>query len=100
MEWHSVLLSAVGSQKGSNPYPSHFFGKKILFTLDVCVGAHVCMETANIDPNSCLFVGEIVKVIDIVYDKSVGPKLFEMAVAKRKLPYERVKVSLRTTCQW
>jgi len=73
MEWHSVLLSAVGSQKGSNPYPSHFFGKKILFTLDVCVGAHVCLETANIDPNSGLFVGAIGKVIDIVYDKSVGP---------------------------
>ena len=64
MEWHSVLLSAVGSQKGSNPYPSHFFGKKILFTLDVCVGAHVCLETANIDPNSGLFVGAIGKVID------------------------------------
>lgn len=54
-------------------YPSHFFGKKILFTLDVCVGAHVCLETANIDPNSGLFVGSIGKVVDIVYDKSVGP---------------------------
>ena len=56
-------------------YQSHFIGKKILYTLDVCVGANVCLETSNIDPNSGLFVGAIGKVIDIVYDMqhSVGP---------------------------
>ena len=54
-------------------YPSHFYGKKILYNLDICVGAQVCLETANIDPNSGLFVGSIGQVVDIVYDKSVGP---------------------------
>ena len=56
-------------------YQSHFFGKKMLYTLDVSVGVHVCLETANIDPNSGLYVGAIGKVIDIVYDEqhSVGP---------------------------
>ena len=54
-------------------YPSHFYGKKILWNLDVCVGSQVCLESANIDPVSGLFVGSIGKVVDIVYDKSVGP---------------------------
>ena len=54
-------------------YPSHFYGKKILYDLDVCVGAQVCLETANIHPNSGLFIGAIGQVVDIVYDKSVGP---------------------------
>ena len=76
---HGVPIARLRCRFKSNmsgdavAYPSHFFGKKILFTLDVCVGAHVCLETANIDPNSGLFVGAIGKVIDIVYDKSVGP---------------------------
>jgi hypothetical protein len=42
---------------------------------DVCVGAHVCLESANIDPNSGLYVSAIGVVVEIVYDKdhSVGP---------------------------
>eukprot|EP00985_Skeletonema_marinoi_P027029 scaffold21554_cov73-Skeletonema_marinoi.AAC.1 len=76
---HGVPIARLRCRFKSNmsgdavAYLSHFFGKKILFTLDVCVGAHVCLETANIDPNSGLFVGAIGKVIDIVHDKSVGP---------------------------
>ena len=41
--------------------------------MDICVGAQVCLETANIEPNAGLFVGAIGRVVEIVYDKSVGP---------------------------
>ena len=46
-----------------------------MYTFDVCVGAHVCLESANIDPNSGLYVSAIGVVVEIVYDKdhSVGP---------------------------
>lgn len=54
-------------------YNSHFKSMKIQHQLDVCVGAKVCLETANIDPIAGLFVGAIGTVVDIVYDKSVGP---------------------------
>lgn len=76
---HNVPIARLKCNFKSNmasdtpAYPSHFFGKKILYNLDVCVGAQVCLETANIDPISGLFVGAIGKVIDIIYDKSVGP---------------------------
>jgi len=58
---------------GSNAYTSHFFGKNIIYNLDICVGAQICLETANIEPNAGLFVGAIGRVVEIVYDKSVGP---------------------------
>ena len=70
------LTNRVRRAPPSPPIPLHstdWGPEGRLFTLDVCVGAHVCLETANIDPNSGLFVGAIGKVIDIVYDKSVGP---------------------------
>ena len=56
-------------------YPSHFYGRRLWYTFDVCVGAHVCLESANIDPNSGLYVSAIGVVVEIVYDKdhSVGP---------------------------
>lgn len=86
-----VPIARLRCQFGSNirsdapGHVSHFFGKKILFTLDVCVGAHVSLETANIDPNSGLYVGAIGKVIDIVYDEnnSTGPN---GAAGKTHLP--------------
>ena len=61
------------SMSDASAYPSHFYGMKILYHLNVCVGAQVCLENANIDPNSGLFVGAIGQVVDIVYDTSVGP---------------------------
>lgn len=59
----------------STVYHSHFHGQKMQYTLDVCVGAKVCLETVNIDANAGLFVGAIGNVIDIIYDEqhSVGP---------------------------
>lgn len=54
-------------------YNSHFRSRKIQHQLDVCVGAQVCLETANFDPIAGLFIGAIGRVVDIVYDKSVGP---------------------------
>lgn len=69
-------------------YPSHFYGKKILYDLDVCVGAQVCLETANIHPNSGLFIGAIGQVVDIVYDKSVGPN----GNKQERLPRDRKSV--------
>ena len=59
----------------STVYTSHFYGKKLQYMLDVCVGSNVCLETINIDPNAGLFIGAIGTVIDIVYDEehSVGP---------------------------
>jgi len=68
-------LSCVfdSSHPGSSAYTSHFFHKNIIYNLDICVGAQVCLETANIEPNAGLFVGAIGRVVEIVYDKSVGP---------------------------
>jgi len=37
------------------------------------VGAQVCLETANIEPSAGLFVSAIGRVVEIVYDKTVGP---------------------------
>ena len=68
-------LSCVfdSSHAGSTAHTSHFYGKNVIFDLDICVGAQVCLETANIEPNAGLFVGAIGRVVEIVYDKSVGP---------------------------
>lgn len=56
-------------------YTSHFYGQKLQYLFDVCVGANVCLETVNIDATAGLFVGAIGNVVDIVYDDhhSVGP---------------------------
>ena len=54
-------------------YNSHFRSRKVIHQLDVCVGAQVCLETANIDPIAGLYIGAIGRVVEIVYDKSVGP---------------------------
>ena len=56
-------------------YTSHFYGQKLQYLFDVCVGANVCLETVNIDATAGLFVGAIGNVVDIVYDEhhSVGP---------------------------
>eukprot|EP00957_Ditylum_brightwellii_P198631 15138881-Ditylum_brightwellii.AAC.1 len=68
-------LSCVfdSSHAGSTAHTSHFYGKNVILDLDICVGAQVCLETANIEPNAGLFVGAIGRVVEIVYDKSVGP---------------------------
>jgi hypothetical protein len=58
---------------GSPARNSHFHGKKILPMLDICVDSQVCLETANIEPSCGLFVGSIGRVVEINYDKSVGP---------------------------
>ena len=41
--------------------------------MGICVGAQVCLETANIEPSAGLFVSAIGRVVEIVYDKTVGP---------------------------
>jgi len=61
------------SHPGSTAQMGHFYGKNIIHNLDICVGAQVCLETANIEPSAGLFVGAIGRVVEIVYDKSVGP---------------------------
>lgn len=52
-----------------------FYGKKILYNLDLCEGALVCLEGVNINPNAGLYVGSIGRVVEIVYDEqhTVGP---------------------------
>ena len=64
------------NHKGNNAIPRHFYGKKILYNLDLCEGALVCLEGVNINPNAGLYVGSIGKVVEIVYDEqhTVGPK--------------------------
>ena len=63
----------ASSHPGSSANHNHFYGKNIIYNLDICVGAQVCLETANIEPSAGLFVGAIGRVVEIVYDKSVGP---------------------------
>ncbi len=67
---------------GSSANLNHFYGKRILYELNICVGAQVCLETVNIEPCAGLFVGAIGRVVEIVYDKSVGPN----TVVKDHLP--------------
>ena len=52
-----------------------FYGEKILYNLDLCEGALVCLEGVNINPNAGLYVGSIGRVVEIVYDEqhTVGP---------------------------
>ena len=66
----SVFKSAAGHK---TIYQSHFRRLKIIHQFDVCVGSQVCLENANIDPISGIYVGAIGTVIDIIYDKSLGP---------------------------
>lgn len=66
----SVFESAAGHK---TIYQSHFRRLKIIHHFDVCVGCQVCLENANIDPISGLYVGAIGTVVDIIYDKSLGP---------------------------
>jgi len=73
---------ANSTYAGSSGNVSHFYGKNIIPELDICVGAQVCLETANIEPSAGLFVGAIGRVVEIVYDKSVGPN----TVRKDHLP--------------
>ena len=66
----SVFKSAAGHK---TIYQSHFRRLKIIHQFDVCVGSQVCLENANIDPISGIYVGAIGTVVDIIYDKSLGP---------------------------
>ena len=73
-----VRLNCVfDNHKGNNVIPRHFYfyGKKILYNLDLCEGALVCLEGVNINPNAGLYVGSIGRVVEIVYDEqhTVGP---------------------------
>ena len=61
------------TRPGSTANTGHFYAKKIIHNLDICVGAQVCLEMENIEPNAGLYVGAIGRVVEIVYDKSVGP---------------------------
>lgn len=69
------LNCVFDNHKGNNAIPRHFYGKKILYNLDLCEGALVCLEGVNINPNAGLYVGSIGKVVEIVYDEqhTVGP---------------------------
>ena len=63
------------SNKGRTVNASHLRGKNTIFKLDICVGAQVCLEIANINPNAGLYVGSIGRVVEIVYGDghTVGP---------------------------
>ena len=63
----------TGKAHGSAANHNHFYGKNIIYNLGICVGAQVCLETANIEPSAGLFVSAIGRVVEIVYDKTVGP---------------------------
>ena len=69
------LNCVFDNHKGNNAIPRHFYGKKILYNLDLCEGALVCLEGVNINPNAGLYVGSIGRVVEIVYDEqhTVGP---------------------------
>ena len=69
------LNSIYQSNRGRTVNASHIKGKNTIFNLDVCVGAQVCLEIANINPIAGLYVGSIGRVVEIVYDKeyTVGP---------------------------
>lgn len=77
------LSCVFDSVKGRNVVPGHFYGKKILYNLDLCEGALVCLEGVNINPNAGLYVGAIGKVVEIVYDDmhTVGPNGDKMKLA-------------------
>jgi len=63
------LNCVFDNHKGNNAIPRHFYGKKILYNLDLCEGALVCLEGVNINPNAGLYVGSIGRVVEIVYDE-------------------------------
>ena len=69
------LNSIYQSNRGRTVNASHLKGKNTIFNLDVCVGAQVCLEIANINPIAGLYVGSIGRVVEIVYDQeyTVGP---------------------------